>query len=232
MSKWVALAAAITLFSGAQAGQHVISGTVRDFDGKPIADADVEMKSPTFEAVYKTKSDAEGRYRMTVEDGRYMALMAVKMADYTKSRLEFWAWNVPVDSDLTIDPRYHRLEIYGINVFTVQGSRPGLMAYFRPMSLTRVHAKKEVYQDPDIGPSEAELDFAMTFDGAPVKIDTVERVKEYIGPGPTMFGYLVHFTPAGSYAQGTHVLRIIGTDKANGDRGESLYFYTAPEYQK
>ncbi len=231
MSKWMALAAALTLFSAAEAGQHVITGTVRDFDGKPVPGADVALKAASFNDLYTAKADAEGRYRMTVEDGRYMALESITMADYGKTRLEFWAWNVPVDSDMTIDVRYHRLEIYGVNVFKVQGAGPGLTAYFRPMSLTRA-LSKDTKKDPDIAPQPTEMDIAIAVDDTPAKIDTVERVQEYIGPGPVMYSYLVHFTPAGSYTKGTHLIRITGHDKANGDRGEGQYFYTAPEYRK
>lgn len=231
MSKWMALAVAFTLVTGAEAGQHVISGTVRDFDGKPVAGANVELKAPTFDALYTTTTDAAGRYRMTVEDGRYIALEAIRSADYGKSRLEAWAWNVPVDTDITIDVRYHRLEIYGVNVFAVQRSQPSLFAYFRPMSLTRALGK-DTKKDPDIAPLPTEMDIAIAVDDTPAKIDTVERVQEYVGPGPVMYSYLVHFTPARSFTKGTHLIRITGHDKANGDRGEGQYFYTAPEYRK
>ncbi|GAA0566886.1 carboxypeptidase-like regulatory domain-containing protein [Rhizomicrobium electricum] len=231
MSKWMALAAAVTLLSAAQAGQHVISGTVRDFDGHPVPGADVALKSSSFDDLYTAKADAEGRYRITVEDGRYMALESITMPDYGKTRLEAWVWNVPVQADMTIDVRYHRLEIYGVNVFKVQGAGPGLIAYFRPMSLTRAKSK-DTKKDPDIAPLPAEMDLAIDVDGVAAKIDTIERVQEYVGPGPVMYSYLVHFSPANAYTKGTHVVRIVGTDKANGDRGEGQYFYTAPEYRK
>lgn len=224
------LAVAAVLFSAAEAGQHVVSGTVRDFDGKPIAGATVELKAPTFDALYATTSDADGRYRMTIEDGRYLALEAIRSADYGKTRLEFWAWNVPVQSDLTIDLRYHRLEIYAVNVFAVQRSRPSLFAYFRPMSLTRAKSK-DTSKDADIAPPLADMELAIEVNGMPAKIDTVERVQEFVDKGPMMYSYLVHFTPAGALAA-TNAVRIVGHDKANGDRGEGLYFYTPLEYRK
>lgn len=229
MTKWVALAFVALTFMAAHAEQHFIRGTVRDYEGHPIAGAEVEIKSPTFKALYTTKTDAEGRYSMTVDEGRYLALESIKPSEYGKSRLEFWAWNVPVVSDLTIDIRYHRLEIYGVNVFKVQGGRPGLFAYFRPMSLTRVPTN-----DPskalEVAPLPADLDVAIEVNGVAAKIDTVERVQEYIGKGSVMFAYLVHFTPV-SPSVGADVIRIIGHDKANGDRGEAMFFYAPPDYR-
>lgn len=229
MSRWLTLALVVMTFTAAHAGQHVIRGTVRDFDGHPIVGAEVEIKSATFKALYTAKTDAEGRYSMTVDEGRYLALESIKPSEYGKSRLEFWAWNVPVTSDLTIDIRYHRLEIYGVNVFKVQGGRPGLFAYFRPMSLTRVPTN-----DPsralEVAPPPADLDLAIEVNGAAATIDTVERVQEFTGKGSVMFAYLVHFTPI-SPSIGTDVIRIVGRDKANGDRGEAMYFYAPPDYR-
>ena len=231
MSKWMAVALAIAMCSAAEAGQHVISGTVRDFDGKPIPGADVALKSAKFDDLYTAEADADGHYRMTVEDGRYMALESIKTEDYGKTRLEFWAWNVPADRDLTIDVRYHRLEIYGINVFKIQGAAPGLIAYFRPMSLTRALAKADFHKEPDIAPHEADLELAIDVDGTAAVIDSIEMVKEFTGPGPVMYSYLVHFTPAKSIKERA-LVRIVGHDKANGDRGEGQYFYTPADYRK
>lgn len=230
MSKLLCLVFSICALTAAQAGQHVVSGTVRGFDGKPVAGATVELKSPTFDALYTAKSDANGRYSITAEDGRYIALEAIRSSDYGKSRLEFWAWNVPVHADMTIDPRYHRLEIYGVNVFAVQRSQPSLFVYFRPMSLTRAQGK-DTKKDPDIAPPPADMELSIDVGGTPAKIDTVERVQEYVGKGPVMAGYLVHFTPAAPITK-TARIRIVGRDKANGDRGEALYFYTPPDYRK
>lgn len=230
MVKWMMAAFAALSFGAAHAGQHVVSGTVRDFDGKPVQGAEVVLKSQSFHDLYSAKSDGEGHYRMTVEDGRYLALESITTADYGKTRLEFWAWNVPVGSDMTIDVRYHRLEIYGVNVFKVQGAGPGYFAYFRPMSLTRA-LSKDTKKDPDIAPLPNELDLKVAVNGKPAVIDSLERVQEYIGKGPNMPAYLVHFTLAEGI-KGTAEVRITGRDKANGDQGEGVYFYTAPDYRK
>lgn len=216
------------LLTAAQAGQHEISGTVRDFDGKPISGAKVELKTPSFDTAFFALSDASGHYSFKADDGLYLAATAVREQDYRKTALEFWAWNVPVDSDLTLDIRYQRLEIYGVNVFNVQGGPPGLFAYFRPMSLQRA-GSKDLSKDADIAPPVEQMDVAIDVNGIPAKIDTIERVEEFTG-GPKMYGYLVHFTSPPS-GRSTDVIRIVGKDKGNGDMGEALYFRVKPAYK-
>lgn len=214
----------------AHAEQYNVSGVVRDFDGNAISGAEVQMKSSAFGGLYTTLTDAQGRYRMRVEAGQYLALESIRSADYGKTRLEFWAWNVQVHSDLTIDVRYHRLEIYGVNVFKVQGGGPGLFAYFRPMSLTRGKGK-DMKKDPDIAPLPTDLELGISVDGIAAKVDTVERVREPVGNSSMMYSYLVHFTPVAPVAK-TSVVRISGRDKENGDQGEAAFFYSPPEYRK
>jgi len=104
-----------------------ISGQVTDFDGNPIDSCLVRLCHKNFNLVYETYSDEKGYYALKdVEKGYYMALMAIRPKEYPrpifvspdevvsdeKKRFEYWAWNVIADKDLTINPRYHRLELY------------------------------------------------------------------------------------------------------------------------
>lgn len=68
-----------------------------------------------------------------------MALTAVK--GYQVQSLEYWAWNAPADTDLEINPRFDRLEVYAINAWRLQGAYPSYQIYFRPLGLSSV-AKK------------------------------------------------------------------------------------------
>lgn len=231
MSKLLCLVLALGTMVAAQAGQHVVSGTVRDFDGKPIAGAKVDFKSTSFDDLHSTKTDANGHYSLTVEDGLYQAVTIVRPEDWAKTRVEFWAWNVPVKADMTLDARYHRMEIYGISVFRVQGAAPGLMAYFRAMSLTRYLAVGPGKEPEKTTTSPADLDLAIEVNGVPATIDTVERVPEYLGKGAVMYGLLVHFTPKGPYDQDTDVIHFMGKDKVNDDQGEAVYYRVKPAYR-
>ncbi len=105
-----------------------ISGQVTDFEGNPIDSAVVQLKHPDFSEAYSTYSDADGNYKLTgVKKGVYAAMYVLRPKEYPRKnavspkdmRLEFWAWNVIADRNLTINPRYHRLELYGLNAFMV-----------------------------------------------------------------------------------------------------------------
>lgn len=68
-----------------------ISGIVSDFENKPIANVEVEIKGADFRPLYRTKSDNNGRYELSVRRGTYLALMAYK--DYGIKNLEYWVRN-------------------------------------------------------------------------------------------------------------------------------------------
>lgn len=118
--------------------QYVISGKVTDFDGQPIDSVTIRLKNKAFENIYETLSDKDGNYSMKVREGDYYCLYAIKLPEYRVNRLEYWTWNVPVHKDITINPQYDRMEIYGINVFEPQVTpQETYMVYFRPMSLSK-----------------------------------------------------------------------------------------------
>lgn len=118
--------------------QYVISGKVTDFNGMPIDSASIFLKNKAFENVYETLSDKDGNYSMKVREGDYYCLYAIKLPEYRVNKLEYWTWNVPVHKNITINPQYDRMEIYGINVFEPQVSpQETYMVYFRPMSLVK-----------------------------------------------------------------------------------------------
>ncbi|MDR1348038.1 MAG: carboxypeptidase-like regulatory domain-containing protein, partial [Prevotellaceae bacterium] len=124
-----------------------VSGRVTDFDGNAIDSSIVEISHADFSSAYETYTDKDGYYSINnVKKGKYMAIYAMRPKEYPRAntvpddemRLEFWAWNVIADTDLIINPRYHRLELYGTNVFKVEGGYNGVMIYVRPMSLGKL----------------------------------------------------------------------------------------------
>jgi len=96
-----------------------IFGRVTDFEGQPIKGVMVFLKDTRFEDVATAKSDEDGRYSLIAPKGRYMALAAVK--HYMIKFLEYWAWNIPANQDLEINPSIDRMEVYAINAWTPQG---------------------------------------------------------------------------------------------------------------
>jgi hypothetical protein len=209
-----------------------ISGRVMDFENRPIVGASVLLKDAGFETVAAASSGPDGRYSMTAPKGNYMALLAIK--DYQTKYLEFWAWSVPLDGDLEINPRFDRLEVYALNAWRPQGGYPSYQIYFRPMSLTR--ATKVMTQAGgqeglkklsrvDIAPVLAAGDIAVTIDGEAVAILKINRVLEASGPAQDMIAYVVQTEmPKGKMPAGHRVITVTITDRETGEKGEGCLF--------
>jgi len=221
------------------AGTARVHGMVTDFEGKPVAGADVELKTSGFENATAVKSGADGSYSFTVEEGMYIALAAVK--DYRTKSLEYWAWNVPVFGDVRIDPRFDRLEVYGLNAWRPQGGYPSYQLYFRPMSLgmtiavvTKAGGMEGLGKLPviDIAPELAAKDIEVRVDGERVDVHEVNRVREAGGPTQVLFGYLIQVAlpkapPSGDWI----VFDVRLTDRATGEKGEARYYLARLQYR-
>ena len=209
------LAMALLAFSASpkRSATFVISGTVSDFQGKPIAGATIRLKNRAFENLYETISDKMGKYSLAVKEGDYYCLYAIKLSEYRVNRLEYWAWDVPVHSDMVIDPRYDRMEIYGIHAFEPQVTpQETYMLYFRPMSLAKTLAVaagrkvdeasfrsagrtegllNETGQLTDMAPDAITADeLTVEVNGARAEILAINKIREY-ARGFFMYGYTV-----------------------------------------
>lgn len=209
------LAIALLVFSPCLKGNATfeISGIVSDFHGNPIAGATIRLKNRAFENLYETLSDDRGHYSLAAKEGDYYCLYAIKLSEYRVNRLEYWAWSVPVHSDLVINPQYDRMELYGINAFEPQVTpQETYILYFRPMSLSKtlaIAAKREVaaknFQSArqtdgllietggltDMAPdaiTAAEL--TVEVNGAKTEIVAINKIKEYTR-GFFMYAYTV-----------------------------------------
>ncbi|MGZ5424365.1 MAG: carboxypeptidase-like regulatory domain-containing protein [Candidatus Aminicenantales bacterium] len=222
----------------APASRARIFGHVRDFNGKPIEGADIELKAARFENAAATRSAADGSYSLTVEAGMYIALAAVK--DYQVSKLEYWAWNVPAFGEVEIDPRFDRLEVYGLNAWRPQGGFPSYQIYFRPMSLTMTVAAvtKAGGMDKlgglsfiDIAPDLKAKDIAVKIDGESVEVLRVNKVQEASSPTQALYGFLIQ-TPLPK-VQGTGdwiTVDVTLSDPATGEKGEGRLYLARPRY--
>ena len=218
----------------AKAGATVkISGRVTDFEGRPIEGATIELKNSNFENAVESVSDKDGRYALAAPKGTYMALAAVK--DYQVKSLEYWAWTVPAERDLEINPRFDRLEVYAINAWRPQGGYPSYQIFFRPMSLARTVKKiteaggmENLGKLPmiDIAPELTADDIQVTINGQPVNVLQVNKVRETAGPNQYLFGYLIQVPlpekmPVAEYFPITITL----TDRVTGEKGEGCLFF-------
>lgn len=139
MKRKLAFVLSILIFLNISAQETVrIYGKVTDFNSLPLDSVSVRLKNDKFENLYETLTDKDGYFLMDVPKGEYFCLYAIKLADYGKTKLEYWAWNIPLYQDININPQYERMEIYGLNAFEPKVSPfETYMIYFRPMSLTK-----------------------------------------------------------------------------------------------
>lgn len=211
-----------------------VSGRVTDFDGNPIDSVTVGWLNPAFSGQYYATTDADGRYCARIPKGRYAYAGGINMAEYpnagstlpdAEQRLENWHWNFIADRDTTFDFRYHRLEVYGVNAFQVQGAASGYTVYFRPMSLTRSQKWTRAGKpagDNGLAPSIDSARIEVLIDGEPVKIRMAQQVKEYFDDANWSGAYLLFVDrPKGNAPVKT--FRIVMEDLGNGDKGEATY---------
>jgi hypothetical protein len=227
-----------------------ISGRVTDFDGNAIDSSIVSIRHPDFSPVYETYTDKDGYYTINnVKKGRYMAIYAMRPKEYPRAnavpedemRLEFWAWNVIADTDLTINPRYHRLELYGTNVFRIEGGYHGMMIYVRPMSLRKyLSYTKDIYLDKSKAEKEADISVApehfkvkVFMDEQELHINSIQPVKEYEGSDNLpMTGYIIQVDlPKTKPEKQYCVFRIEAENTKYHEKGENLYFYELKNYE-
>lgn len=228
----------LSVLSGFAMGQTAensikISGRVTDFKNQPIAGALVELKDSRFETAARAVSGADGRYSLVAAKGKYMALLAVK--DYQVKYLEYWAWTIPAEHDLEINPRFDRLEVYAINAWQPQGGYPSYQVYFRPMSLTRIIKKitdaggmENLGKLPllDIAPDLALKDITVTIDGQPVNILKLNKIREAAGPDQDMIGYVIQTDlPRKETASVYSLITITIMDAETNEMGEGSFFF-------
>ncbi|RXK86784.1 carboxypeptidase-like regulatory domain-containing protein [Filimonas effusa] len=199
--------------------QYIISGKVTDFSGSPLDSVTVRLKNRAFNDLYETRSDSAGNYTLKVKKGNYYCLYAIKLSDYRVTRLEYWAWNVPVYGNLVINPQYDKMEIYGVNVFEPQVTpQETYMIYFRPMSLFKgiqlmeaQKVDKKAYEQAkrteellnedkivDISPATITAgELSVEINGTKARIVGINKISEY-GRGKIMYGYMVQVVKPGN----------------------------------
>lgn len=221
-----------------------ISGRVTDFEGNPIDSALVQLQHTDFSEIYSTYSDQDGNYIMKgVEKGVYSSMYVIRPKEYPKEnavpqddmRLEFWAWNVIADRDLVINPRYGRLELYGLNAYSINGGT-GLWLYVRPMSLGRyLNSMNEDPKAPVNMNVETEHFKAKVYiDDQEVEIRSIQSVEEISQTKnfTAVIGYLINLKYAISEESLNPLkIKVVGENTKLNEKGENVLFYEVTKYQ-
>ena len=218
-----------------------IVGQVTDYDGNPLDSVSVFFQNTKFSVVKEALTDKEGFYKARIKRGRYYAMGALNMSKYIVAgsklpeedlRLEFWGWNFIADRDTTFNMQYHRMEVYGINPYRIQGATPGYTIYCRPMSLTRALAyDKNKTAHAALAPSSDLLDVKVTINDEEVPLRMKQEVVEYFDENESGNAYLLFVDlPKKKNNWPYYIFRIQMTDLENGDKGEAVYFLEKKDY--
>jgi hypothetical protein len=214
-----------------------ISGRVTDFSGVPLEGADVVFLSRGFAELAATTTGPNGRYSLEVDRGARGHLIACR--DYREKNLEFWAWNIEANGDLTIDARVHRLELYAMNAFAPQGGTPSWFVYIRPMSLTKAieFMTADAHRGPvaDIAPEIDPEEVSAAVDGVETPVLEMSRVLEAGGKdtgGLPLVAYLIQIAaPDGDLGTGTRRICVELRDAELEESGEGCVFWAPPAHR-
>jgi hypothetical protein len=206
MKKTLAFVLSFLLFLNISAQQTVrLYGKVTDFNSIPIDSVSVRLKNDKFYNLFETLSDRDGNFSMDVPKGEYFCLYAIKSSDYGRTKLEYWAWNIPLFQDLNINPQYERMEIYGINAFEPKVTPyETYMLYFRPMSLTKSlritneENKKKIEQKANLNHDTINIsprnimpeELIIKINENETQILNIQKTIEY-ARGAYLYGYLI-----------------------------------------
>lgn len=235
-----------TICSGVSAQNQssfvTIKGHVTDYQNNPLDSVSIFFQDEQFETVHEAITDANGYYEANVKRGTYASMGALNMSEYLHNgsklseedqRLEFWGWNFIADRDTIFNMKYHRMEAYAMNAFTIQGAAPGYMIYCRPMSLTRYFASMKNSDIKHISPNSEALSVRVTINDEEVRVLNKQEVSEYFNEGEDSLAYLFFTSlPRKKTSLPYDIIRVELTDLENGDRGEGVYFYKKNIYVK
>lgn len=224
---------AITLvITGTAAAQHVVSGTVRTADGRPLAGATIRISGATGAArgtTVKTQSDRQGNYRIDVRPGDYDVDAFYDLAFDGQTYRELWL-------DRTNDGCGRQLSERGIvRHFVLRLS--GLMRCRTDVDPTKTgsYAGASVLIAPGSLPASAAVRFTFTpigplADGTNGKVLTFDRTGAMLIKGGGRLGETawLHDIPLGRYRVsaearlGGATRALVLQDNAGGTAGASI----------
>lgn len=252
MKHFLTLLVSIITASASFAQTYSISGRVTDYNGLPVDSCSIIVYNPDFSEALEALSDADGYYKLdSVPKGRYAAIAAMRVNEYPRMqqvtldemKLEFWAWNVILENDLTLNIRYDKMELYGTKAFFEYGGRQELLIYTRPMSVTKVirdlnfmdKAAQEKNTNVTVAPQH--IDFKVYVDGRQMDIISVQHLSLRNTNGNIINDdcYLIQtYIPSDIYShfEKPYEIRVVGHNKEFDEWGESVYYLEVPQYKK
>lgn len=229
-----------------------ISGRVTDYSGNPLDSCHVSLGNADFSTLFEVLTDSTGEYKMdSIPVGNYAAICSMRSKEYPRQlkvpkedmKLEFWAWNVIADRDITLDIRYGKLELYGTTAFFEYGGRQELLIYTRPMSVTKAISYQNFHDKADAelnGPKVTVdpqfMEFEVYCDGNPLNIYSVQHLSFIQTNGNTQGNddcYLIQAQiPSDIYNHWDrpYEIRVVGHNTEFDEWGENVYYLEGPHY--
>ncbi len=174
-----------------------VTGQLCDFKGSPLAGGDVRFYDENFEILHSTQTDANGNFEISVANRSYPSVFICQ--SYKDKFLEYWHWNFTPKANDHLNIRIDGLELYGMKAWEMAPTYPGMMIFFRPMSLEKFKALGSPAKDQPvlIAPELAISDITVELDGKKAQVIGVNKVREYTTPQSYLDAYLINVSTEG-----------------------------------
>lgn len=195
----------------------IIHGIVQDKNKKPVNYAKVALLSDRFEVIVSGEADERGRFSMEVDSRKYPYFIASK--GFHEQFLEYWCYNVDLRSDLEINPKLGKIEIFSMVFFPSLDTDNSMMLYFRPMSLRLLMGREGT-----IAPELTAEDITVSVNGDFYEIVNMRVITETINPGvEPVKAYALKIMMEGIEFDGKNRLEI--SIIKDNDYGEAVLFF-------
>lgn len=171
-----------------------VSGVMTDFNGNPLSGGEIHFQDEQFKNLISVTTNEKGEFSATLPDKKYKSIFAYK--DYAKNYLEYWHWNYKPKENDFLEIKIDGLELYGMTVWSTEPTYKSLIIYFRPMSLKRALAVKNL-DKKKANPVTAQLkieDIKATVDGKDVELFGMNKLKEFMAKDQHMDAYTVQIS--------------------------------------
>ncbi|QLY25638.1 hypothetical protein [Bdellovibrio sp. KM01] len=174
-----------------------VTGQLCDFNGQPLAGGDVRFYDENFETRHATQTDVDGKFEISIPKKIYPSIFICK--SYKDKFLEYWHWNFNPQHGTHLNVQIDGLELYGMKAWEMAPTYPGMMIFFRPMSLQKFKALGSPEKDQPvlIAPELKISDITVELNGKKAPVIGINKVKEHTSPQAYLDAYLINVSTEG-----------------------------------
>jgi hypothetical protein len=174
-----------------------VTGQLCDFNGTPLEGGDVRFYDENFEILHSAQTDAMGKFAISVTKRTYPSVFICQ--SYKDRFLEYWHWDFNPENNDHLNIQIDGLELYGMKAWEMAPTYPGMMIFFRPMSLQKFKALGSPEKDQPvlIAPELTISDITVELDGKKAQVIGVNKVKEHTSSKAYLDAYLINVSTEG-----------------------------------